>query len=195
MPHDVLTNDSSHFRFNRTNCHRHDGVVVEFPLRDVLQIKRTVWGTSLKEQTETREDEEAPRLVPIIEPLGVLLDAVRPEHGFIFVGDRGASLDLENLADRVMKPALVAAGLRWAGWHAYRRGLATNLKQLGVDDLVIQSILRHQDVRTTQRFYIKTVPQPVTAAMQEFASKVGCAMKWQGELQETRMNTGADDRT
>jgi len=104
-----------------------------------------------------------------------VLDAVRPEHGFIFVGDRGASLDMENLADRVMKPALVAAGLRWSGWHAYRRGLATSLKQLGVDDLVIQSVLRHQDVRTTQRFYIKTVPEQATTAMQEFASKVRCA--------------------
>jgi len=69
------------------------------------------------------------QLVPIIGPLRVLLDGVRPEHGFMFVGDRGASLGLENLADRVMTPALVAAGLRWA-WHAYRCGLATNLKQL-----------------------------------------------------------------
>lgn len=40
-----------------------------------------------------------------------------------------------------------------------------------MDDLTIQAILRHKDVRTTQRFYIKTVPQQVAAAMQEFASK------------------------
>ena len=155
------------------------GLWVDDDLGDVLQIRRTVWGKSLKESTKTGEDADAPGLVPIIEPLRVLLDAVRPEYGFMFVGYRGAALDLENLADRVMKPVLGAHGLKWTGWHGYRRGLATNLKQMGVDDLVIQAILRHQDVRTTQRFYIKTVPEQVTAAMQEFASKVGCAMNVQ----------------
>jgi len=100
---------------------------------------------------------------------------VKPEHGFIFTGSRGAALDLENLADRVMKPALTARGLAWHGWHAYRRGLASNLKQMGVDDLTIQAILRHQDVNTTRRFYIKTVPQQVTDAMQMFGDKIGCA--------------------
>ena len=114
-------------------------------------------------------------MVPIIQPLRVLLDAVKPKHGFIFTGSRGAAIDLENLADRVVKPALAAHGLKWHGWHAYRRGLASNLKQMGVDDLTIQAILRHQDVSTTRRFYIKTVPQQVTDAMQQYAAKIGCA--------------------
>jgi integrase len=108
-------------------------------LGDVLYIRRTIWGTSLKEQTKTGEDEEEPGMVPIIEPLRKLLDAVKPSHGFIFTGSRGAALDLENFADRVMKPILKANGLRWAGWHAYRRGLATNLKEMAVDDLTIQA--------------------------------------------------------
>jgi site-specific recombinase XerD len=155
------------------------GLWADDDLGDVLYIRRTIWGTSLKEQTKTGEDEDEPGMVPIIEPLRKLLDAVKPPHGFIFTGSRGAALDLENFADRVMKPMLHAYGLRWAGWHAYRRGLATNLKEMGVDDLTIQAILRHKDVRTTQRFYIKTVPQQVTAAMREFASKVGCAMNVQ----------------
>jgi integrase len=63
---------------------------------------------------------------------------------------------------RVTKPALAARGLKWFGWHGYRRGLATNLKQLGIDDLVIQAILRHSDVSTTRRSYIKAVPETVT---------------------------------
>jgi len=33
---------------------------------------------------------------------------------------------------------------------AYRRGLVTNLHELGVPDIVIQTILRHEDVSTTQ---------------------------------------------
>jgi hypothetical protein len=62
------------------------------------------------------------------------------------------------LADRVIKPVFNAKGMKWEGWHDYRRGLATNLHELGVPDKVIQAILRHEDVSTTQRSYIKTVP-------------------------------------
>lgn len=86
----------------------------------------------------------------------------------------GGALDLDNLADRVVKPIFKANGLKWKGWHAYRRGLATNLHQLGVPDIVIQAILRHEDIRTTQRSYIKTVPQVVTAAMKRLESQVAC---------------------
>jgi integrase len=81
---------------------------------------------------------------------------------------------LDNLADRILKPIFKANGLKWKGWHAYRRGLATNLHELGVPDIVIQAILRHEDVRTTQRSYIKTVPRVVTAAMKRLESQVGC---------------------
>ncbi|MGA8490395.1 MAG: tyrosine-type recombinase/integrase [Terriglobales bacterium] len=40
------------------------------------------------------------------------------------------------------------------GWHAFRRGIATNLHELGVADKVIQTILRHANVATTQKHYI-----------------------------------------
>jgi hypothetical protein len=73
--------------------------------------------------------------------------------------------DLDNLADRVIKPRFKANGFKWKGWYAYRRGLATNLHELGVPDIVIRATLRHADIRTTQPSYIKTVPQVVTAAM------------------------------
>ena len=46
----------------------------------------------------------------------------------------------------------------WHGWQAFRRGLAANLHDLGVDDKMIQAILRHANVSMTQRCYIKTLP-------------------------------------
>jgi site-specific recombinase XerD len=106
-----------------------------------------------------------------------LLDAIKPENasGWTFPNTIGGALDLDNLADRVIKPVLKANGLKWKGWHAYRRGLATNLHQLGVPDKVIQAILRHEDVSTTQRRCIKTVPQVVTDAMNQLAEKVARA--------------------
>lgn len=33
-----------------------------------------------------------------------------------------------------------------------------NLKQVGIDDLVIRGRLRHSEVSTTRKHYIKTVP-------------------------------------
>ncbi len=61
-----------------------------------------------------------------------------------------------------------ANGLDWKGWHAYRRGLATNLKKLGMPDTTIQAILRHESVSTTQRFYIKTAREDAMDAMKRF---------------------------
>ena len=86
----------------------------------------------------------------------------------------GGALDLDNLAGRVIKPIFDANGLQWKGWHAYRRGLATNLKELGVEDTTIQSILRHEDVSTTQRFYIKTAPRVAQEAMRILEEKIAC---------------------
>ncbi len=53
------------------------------------------------------------------------------------------------------------------GYHAFRRGLATNLHQMGVDDLTIQAILRHSNVAVTQACYIKTASKETQAAMQK----------------------------
>ena len=55
----------------------------------------------------------------------------------------------------------------WRGWHAFRRGLATNVNRLGVDDSVIQRILRHSHVAVTQACYIKTASEDAKAAMQK----------------------------
>jgi integrase len=72
----------------------------------------------------------------------------------------------------VIKPRFKDRGLAWKGRHAYRRGLATNLHALGVDDKTIQAILRHEDVSTTQRSYIKTPPQIVTNAMAKLEAQI-----------------------
>jgi len=79
-------------------------------------------------------------------------------------------------ADRgsVAENSSPSCGSTWKGQHACRRGLATNLHELGVPDIVIQAILRHEDVSTTQRSYIKTVPEVVTAAMKRLEAQIAC---------------------
>jgi integrase len=80
----------------------------------------------------------------------------------IFAGSTGKPLDLDNLARRIIVPAV---GNVWHGWHAFRRGLATFLHAQNVDDKTIQAILRHENVSITQQCYVKTVPESVRAAM------------------------------
>lgn len=85
--------------------------------------------------------------------------------GPIFQAGNGKPPNLDNLARSVIMPALGCCTVcqkqedehkpeghefqrnkalpEWHGWHAFRRGLATNLHALGVDDKTIQAILRH----------------------------------------------------
>jgi hypothetical protein len=49
----------------------------------------------------------------------------------------GGPVSVEYIAREVIKPKLQALGMEWHGWHAFRRGLATNLHTLGVSDIVI----------------------------------------------------------
>ena len=60
----------------------------------------------------------------------------------------------------------------WRGWHAFWRGIATNLHDLGVDDLTIQRILRHSSVEVTRRAYIRTLPEQSVEAMSRLEGKL-----------------------
>ena len=71
-----------------------------------------------------------------------------------------------------MTDVLKRAGIAWHGWHGwhgFRRGLASNLNRIGVDDSVIQRILRHSNVATTQNHYIKTASPDAIATMRQFS--------------------------
>jgi integrase len=56
-----------------------------------------------------------------------------------------------------VKPTLKQAGVPWHGFHSFRRGLATNLHALEVQDIDIQQILRPSSVDVTRECYIKGV--------------------------------------
>ncbi len=63
--------------------------------------------------------------------------------------------------------------LRWHGWHAFRRGLATNLHLLGVDVKTIQAILRHSNMSLTMNVYVKSVSESQVSAMDALSEKLG----------------------
>jgi integrase len=126
-----------------------------------LRVSRSVWNRHVTDPKTERS--KAP--VPVISRLASLLNSCRGAGGPIFRASNGQPLNLDNLARRVIVPVLAVNKLPWHGWHAFRRGLATNLHHLGADDKTIQGILRHSSLATTQAIYIKTVPADAVEAM------------------------------
>ena len=155
-----------------------------------LHVERAVWHGKVG-ALKTKAS-RAP--VPIIKPLQKLLTEYRwkcgePQGGFMFPTRNGTPIDQPNLVDRVILPALNVClhcgegpnekhvhhtyerdprRPEWRGWHAFRRGLATTLHASGEADQRTQDILRHANVRTTQKCYIKSVPAATRKAMHSF---------------------------
>jgi integrase len=160
-------------------------------LRDgQLFVTRTVWKTSEREKTKTT-DSKAP--VPVLSALADLLETYReqfPGDGYIFAGPKaGRPLNLANLARRVIVPTLQEAGVKsWTGWHGFRRGLATNLYELGVAEKTIQAILRRADVRTTRKHYIKknVASEASTTALKRLETVFHKVQKSKGHTRKRR---------
>jgi|SRR5215472_491133 len=154
-----------------------------------IPFTQSVWEGYVSEpKTQSSED-----FVPVIPALARILGAYRlqsgnPQSGVMFSSKAGTPMNPNNVLNRVILPAVNRCALcakgqlehagvdhdyirdgsrpRWRGWHAFRRGLGTNLAELGVDDLTIQRILRHANVATTRQHYIKVRNPKVEAAMQ-----------------------------
>ncbi len=102
-------------------------------------ISQSFWrGHALEPKTR---GSKAP--VPVITQLAQGLERHRyfsdnPANGLMFLSPVGKPINLDALAADVIVPLVKKAGIKWHGWHGFRRGLATNLHQLGVADKTIQ---------------------------------------------------------
>lgn len=86
-------------------------------------------------------------------------------HELMFSGIEQEWMDLDKLAQRVIRPVVEAAGIKWHGWHALRRGIASNLYALGASDKVVQRILRHSKPQVTKERYIQAFDADVIEGM------------------------------
>src|ERR1019366_10428621 len=141
-----------------------------------MEVRRAIWRNHIGDPKTERS--KAP--VPVVPQLAARLMAHRracgnPSSGPIFVNGRGNPMSLDFLYWQKMKTVLKKAGITWKGWHGFRRGLASNLNRLGVDDSIIQSILRHSTVATTQTHYIKTARPDAVAAMRQLSESLKCS--------------------
>jgi integrase len=143
------------------------GLLWEYYDSGQIRVMQSIWNSHVTEP-KTRKSRAA---VPVIPLLRERLDRFRsnvgnPVAGQMFAAGNGSPLNLDNLARREIKPVIEGVGIAWFGWHAFRRGLATNLYALGVSEKVIQGILRHAQVSTTMNLYVKGIPKEAAAAME-----------------------------
>jgi integrase len=160
-----------------------------------LSVRRSMWNSTVN-QPKTKHS-KAP--VPVVKTLADALEEHRERMGKLAVGPifqagNRKPLNLDNLARRVIIPAIekcircrkskdehltdghmfeLDKSLCWHGWHAFRRGLATNLHHAGVDDKTIQGILRHGNVNITMNIYVKSVAESQVNALDVLSEKFG----------------------
>jgi integrase len=147
---------------------------------NAIYIEHSIWESHVSEP-KTKAS-KAP--VPIIRQLAARLELHRkrlglPISGVMFPAANGQPLSLNNVLNRQIRPALKKAGIEWHGWHGFRRGLATNLNRMGVQDKTIQAMLRHSNISTTTNIYIKSVDADVVSAMNALEAEL-CAERAPG---------------
>ncbi len=181
---------------------------------EIAVISSVVHGKRGNPKTEARKNSVP--VVPWVKELLDLyrLRLGDPTSGVMFATGRGTPVDLHNIFCDRIDPVLnvceecgktKAAHLRrryrkenpheykrrddlvaWHGWHAFRRGLASNLNELGLPDLLIQRILRHSNVTTTRKSYIKVREPNVIAGMAQLEAEIRRVetMKSEAEIQK-----------
>jgi integrase len=134
-----------------------------------INVSRSVWRGAVNERTKT---EASRATVPVIAVLRGILEEYRggKPTGRVF------DCDLQKLGKLTIEPVAEALGLKWWGFHALRRGIATNLYSLGATDKIVQRVLRHAKASVTRERYIKSVPSDVNAAMETMNTAVKAAL-------------------
>jgi integrase len=140
---------------------------------DSLVVNRSVWKNVVN-RPKTRASAQA---VPVIRQLAEVLNTYRlsmgdPQSGVMFHSGEGQHMDFDRLAQKIIRPAVVALRLEWHGWHGLRRGIASNLYGLGANDKVVQRILRHAKPHVTKERYIKAFDPAVLAAMKSMEASL-----------------------
>ncbi len=141
---------------------------------ELLNINRAVVNSKIVD-VKTKGS-KAP--VPVVGTVKKYLDAHLKENtgeGFIFHGeDDQKPIAIEHLIYEVAIPACEKAGIEWHGVHAFRRGLATILHELEIDELVISDILRHSrrsSKSVTAKHYIKHSLKRMREALEKVEAK------------------------
>ncbi len=138
-----------------------------------LTINRSIWR-SVVNPPKTRASRDS---VPVIHRLAALLEEYRrykgnPQAGVIFHSGNGLPINLYAFTRKLIQPELEANRLPWYGWHAFRRGLASNPYATGAQDILVQRVLRRSKAHVTRDCYIKVFDRTLIGAMERLQAQI-----------------------
>jgi integrase len=137
-----------------------------------LQVRRSVWHNVVG---ETKNISSARTVPHVLKPLRDLLEKMRAltgGQGYILPNERHQPLDLDNLNQRVIAPALKKAGLEWHGYYACRRGISSQTTNSSGNVLNATRLLGHTTPITTLSHYTQAQVEQVKAALQQIETLV-----------------------
>jgi integrase len=138
---------------------------------DSISVQRTIWrGIEGQPKTRARKDS-----IPL---LGIVKQALK-EHRkanlystwVLENAEHNKPYDLATMGSKAIKEVLMGSGVQWHGWHACRRGFATRLHEHGVQDRIIQALMRHSSLSVTMKHYVKTTPTANVEAIRKLNPK------------------------
>jgi integrase len=116
------------------------------------------------------------RSLPIIQPVRGLLALWRAKTGdgvWVFPNTEGNASNMDRFANVTIKPVLQKAGHKWKGFHAGRRGLATELRSLTGNSTAGRDALGHSKTSVTEEHYEQRTSQDVMRGLKMLEAKVG----------------------
>src|SRR6266481_4760346 len=148
----------------------------------LLHIRRTVVNHQIVEDTKTAAS-KAP--VPVVKTVAKELAAHLARNsgdGFIFHKDSPqAPIIFEHIMLMNVQPACKEAGLTFPiHMHAFRRGLNTIMKDLGIDHSLRADIMRHTPRDVTDRHYGRASMRQMRAVLEKVEARYKAIEKKQG---------------
>jgi integrase len=138
----------------------------------LLNIRRTVVNHQILEDTKTASS-KAP--VPVVKTVAQELAAHLKRNsgdGFIFhKADSQSPIIFEHIVITEVHPTCAAAGIKFHGFHALRRGLNTAMKDLGIDYSLRADIMRHKPRNVTDKHYGRASVKQMRKALEMVEAK------------------------
>jgi integrase len=155
--------------------------------RDLDPAARRVHVTRrLYRGMDTPKSETSRRAVRLSEAMVARLQALRErrtatENEPVFASRRGSRMNYANAYNRILQPAMRAAGIEYGGFHRLRHTTGTELRRRGAALDAVQLHLGHHDLAFTRRVYVHTDADdgPDPALLDELT---GCAPSPQRRL-------------
>jgi len=110
---------------------------------------------------------------------------------FFHSGD-GLPINMDKVGRREIHRALEVTHLPWYGWHAFRRGLASNLYAMGAQDKVVQRLLRHSKPHVTRERYIKIFDRTLLDAVEKMQKRIDEIKRVKADRQQLELKFGDD---